>query len=384
MKILYLSNSRLPTEKAYGIQIVKMCEAFAASGAEVLLLYPYRLSPHIKEGLFEYFSVKKEFKAKQLNTPDFYFPGSMDRVAFFIKSFISAVALVAYALFSDFDIIYSRDELPIFLLSFFTKKICFEAHKFSDMKGFYYRRFKFSKVKTVTITKALKEEFVKAGFDGSNILVAPDGVDIEEFDIDISKEDARRKTELPIDRNIVLYAGHLFEWKGANVLLEAARNFQFPISNFQKNKENILFVFVGGTDYDIKNFRKKGEGLTNVLIVGRKPHADMPVYLKAGDILALPNSGKEAISQKFTSPLKLFEYMASKRPIIASDLPALREILNDQNSVLVKSDDPKLLADAIRGILNNYKLTEELADRAFIDVQNYTWDKRSAKILNFI
>lgn len=373
MKILYLSNSRLPTEKAYGIQIIKMCEAFSVSGAEVLLAYPHRRSPHINLGLFEYFNVKTKFKTKQLNTPDFYFPGGMDRIAFYIKSFISATVLVRYALFSDFDIIYSRDELPVFLLSFFSKNICFEAHKFSNAKSFYHKRFKSAKIKIITITLALKEEFIKIGFDSDNILVASDGVDIKEFDINISREDARCKVGLPADRDIVLYSGHLFEWKGVYVLAEAA-----------KKLSEALFVFIGGTDADLKEFKNKYGQVTNVLIVGRKPHVDIPTYLKAGDVLVLPNSGKEEISQKFTSPLKLFEYMASRRPIVASDLPVLKEILNNNNSVLVGPDNPRLLADAIRSVLNNHKLREDLSMQAFIDVQRYTWDKRSVKILNFL
>jgi glycosyltransferase involved in cell wall biosynthesis len=373
MKILYISNSRLPTEKAYGIQTVKMCESFAASGSEVLLLYPFRRSPHINEEFFKFFSIKENFELKQLPAPDFYFPGDMDRIAFYIKSFISAIFLAVYAMFTKFDIIYSRDELPLYLLSFFTKKMCFEAHKFSKAKSFYYKRFRSARLRIVTITAGLKEEFINAGFDGDKILVASDGVDIEDFNIDISREDARKRAGLPIDKNIVLYSGHLFDWKGAHIVAEAANNLP-----------EILFVFVGGTEADIKEFKNRYGLVPNILILGRRAHADIPFYLKAGDILVLPNSGKDVLSQKFTSPLKLFEYMASKRPIVASDLPALKEVLNDQNAVFFEPDNSESLAKAIRSTLGNYKLMIELSEHAFVDVQDYNWNKRSAKILNFL
>ena len=67
----------------------------------------------------------------------------------------------------------------------------------------------------VVITKRLKEDFVKVGFKAENILVASDGVDLAEFNIDISQEEARNKVGLPLNKKIVMYAGHLFEWKGA-------------------------------------------------------------------------------------------------------------------------------------------------------------------------
>ena len=59
-KLIYIANLRLPTEKAYGIQIAKMCEAFGALGLDVELVTPYRISK-IKDNLFDYYSIKKNF-----------------------------------------------------------------------------------------------------------------------------------------------------------------------------------------------------------------------------------------------------------------------------------------------------------------------------------
>ena len=76
--------------------------------------------------------------------------------------------------------------------------------------------------------------------------------------------------------------------------------------------------------------------------------------------------------------------MASKRPIVASDLPSIREILNEENAVLVEPNNPEALAEGIKKILQNPELADKISKQAFRDVQNYTWQKRAQKILGFI
>ena len=135
MNILYIANLRLPTEKAYGLQIVKMCEAFANLDLHTTLLVPSR-NNQIKKSIFEYYNVKGNFTFKKAWSPDFYWPGILDKVAVTIKSFISAIVLAVCALNDKADIFYSRDEGVIFTLSFFAKprKLVFEAHKFSGVR----------------------------------------------------------------------------------------------------------------------------------------------------------------------------------------------------------------------------------------------------------
>ena len=377
-KILYLSNLRLPTEKAYGIQIAKMCEAFSLiPETELELAYPYRKNP-ITTDFFEYYSVKKNFRVKKLPALDMYTPGSSGKITVGLKSFISAVILFFYALSKKADVIYSRDELIIFFLSFFKKNLVFEAHRFSIKRKIFYNRFKKAEIKIIAISEAIKKDLVNMGFESKNILVAHDGVDINLFDIDIIKEEARAKTNLPKNQEIVMYTGHLFEWKGAGTLLEVAR-----MSKIKGQRSDFLFVFVGGTEYDVKQFRKKAEDLDNVLILGYKPHKEIPVFLKAADVLVLPNSASEKISS-YTSPLKLFEYMSSGRPIVASELLSIKEILNSENSVLVGSDDPESLVGGISKVIENSSFGEMISQKAKEDVKNYTWQKRAERIVAYL
>ncbi len=367
MKLLYLANLRLPTEKAYGIQIAKMCEAFALAGNDVTLAYPFR-DNHVKDDFFEFYSVKRNFKTKEVFAFDFYLPGKFDNLAVLIKEFFSALSLLIYAKRNDFDLAVSRDELPVLLLSSAKKNIVFEAHKFSKRKKFFYRHFLKKGVKVITISQGLKDEFKNLGFSDENILVAHDGVDVGGFDLKISQEEARRNMGLPSDKKIVLYTGHLFGWKGADLLAEAA-----------KLVPECLFVFVGGTDKDINIFRKKYGDRKNILIVGRKPHAEIPMYLKSADVLILPKS-----EDRFGSPLKMFEYMASGRPILAAKVPSFEEVLNKDNSVLIEADDPKVLAKEISFLIYDNDRSQRLAQKSLEDVKEYTWQKRAEKIFNFV
>lgn len=397
-KLLYLSNLRLPTEKAYGIQIAKMCEAFA-SQVEVKLVYPYRRDP-IKKDIFEYYSVKSLFQVKKLPAVDFYFPEPLDKISVGIKSFISAVILVLYALFSKADIIYSRDELVLFFLSFFKNNLIFEAHRFSPKRKFFYSRFKKKGIKIIVISDGLKEDFLKFSIKNSNIFVARDGVDLREFSLPANGEDRKQMqknlreqffTYHP-DRNrrkkIAVYVGHLYSWKGADILTSAAEHLK------QYNDANYLIWIVGGTDKDIETL-KKGLHPNIVPFIyphGRVSHKDVVKVLIAADCAILTGDASEDISAKYTSPLKMFEYMASGCPIVAQDLPSFREVLNDQNSILVKPGDAKALADGINRIFKSLDddnpvdpdLPIRISKKALEDVQEYTWQKRAEKIIDFI
>lgn len=361
MKLYYIANARIPTEKAHGIQIVKMCEAFANHGVEVTLLVPRRFN-RIKSDPFEYYSVKNNFKIKYVFTIDTV---RLGKPGFLLESFLFSISSVLYCLFKDPDNVYSRDELPLYFLSFLGKRFHWESHTFKN--SFVSKRvLKFS-TKIIVLTKNLKEKY-----NSQNILVSPDAVDLDFFDIRLSKKEARNELGLPVDKRIVLYTGHFYPWKGAHVLRDASKYLS----------KDIVVVFVGGTAEDIAGFKNKAKMLQNIIVAGHKLYKDIPKYLKAADVLVLPNSGEEDISRKYTSPMKLFEYMASGRPIIASGLKSIREILNESNSYLIESDNSRLLASTIEEVLS--KDTTKITMKAYEDVKRYTWIKRAESILAFI
>ncbi|MBU1176936.1 MAG: glycosyltransferase [Patescibacteria group bacterium] len=367
-KLIYIANARMPTEKAHGIQITKMCEAFAIQGLEVELVLPWKFNK-IKKSIFEYYDVKRNFKIKKIFSLDLV-PLNIPRICFWIQSLTFSISVFFYLLFKKIDIIYSRDSFTLFLLSFFKKNLICEIHNFP--KNFFLHKRVFKKTKAIiVITNGLKDSLIKKCIDENKILVAPDGVDLDKFDIDISKEEARKKLNLPLDKKIVMYIGLFDKWKGHNTLLQASKLF---------NEETIL-VMIGGTEEQVKKLKKE---YPNVFFLGYLPYIDLPINQKAADVLVIPNSGKTAISKYYTSPLKLFSHMVSQRPIVASNLPSLREILNENNAILVEPDNPQTLVDGIELALKETNFADKILIQAYKDAQSYSWERRVKNILKFI
>lgn len=367
MRITYLANIRLPTEKAHGIQIMKMCAAFKNAGHNIELVLPWRKN-FIEDDPFEYYSISTRFPIRRIFSLDLVKYG---RFGFSLQSLTFAISAFFFTLFHGADIVFGRDELPTLFASVHSKTI-WETHTGSYTPT--VRALLLTKTKIIAISNGLKRFYLSKGVNSNRILVAPDSVDLQDFDITISKELAREKLNLPKDAKIALYTGHLYEWKGAHILAQAVKFFP----------ENTLAIFVGGTDKHIEDFKGKFGDIPAIRILGKKPYNLIPLYLKAADVLVLPNSPINDISSLFTSPMKLFEYMASGRPIIASDLLSIREVLSENNAVLVPPDDPEELARAVEKVLNNEELAMAISQTAYTDSKRYTWEDRANSVISFI
>ncbi len=139
-------------------------------------------------------------------------------------------------------------------------------------------------------------------------------------------------------------------------------------------------VIIGGKESDKEGMRRR---YTNVLFLGPRPYAELADNLAAADVLVLPNSGKHVISERFTSPLKLFAYMASGIPIVASDLPSIREVLDEGSAYFAKPDDAQDLARKVQEVVSDPNARAKAA-RAREKVKEYSWKKRAQKILRDI
>jgi glycosyltransferase involved in cell wall biosynthesis len=223
----------------------------------------------------------------------------------------------------------------------------------------------------VTVTDYLAESYQRAGFPQEKLLVWPDAVDLERFATSPERKEARRHLGLSSDETIALYTGHFYEAKGVPALVDAAA--QAPEVEFQ---------LVGGWPDDIEAMRTRGAGASNLHFQGFQPNTSLPNWLAAADVLVLPNSGLSDNAHA-TSPLKLFEYMAARRPIVATKIPAVENILEHGfNAYLVEPDSPRALADGIRHVTENPLLGKALARRAFEKVQTYSWKQRARDVLD--
>lgn len=225
----------------------------------------------------------------------------------------------------------------------------------------------------VTISDLLKEQFVAAGIPEERILVWPDAVNPEAFAGLPDRTEIRRRLDLPHDRFIATYCGHLYPRRGIKEIVRSAA--MLP---------DILFLLVGGTVADIETQRQKVEklGLTNVRLVGFVENRWVPAHLAAADVLLMPYSAR-CSTAPWMSPMKLFEYMASGVPVVASDLPALHQhLVHEHNSVLVPPDDAAALADGIARVRADPPWADALAAQASRDVQSLTWSNRATAILD--
>ncbi len=380
MKIIYIANVRIPTEKAHGIQIMKMSEAFSSAGSDLELVLPSRLNT--KEfslaDPFAYYQVKEKFILKKIKCFDPVFL-LQAKAGVYIKwqSFFFITSLFFYLLFKKDrknHVFYARDGKLLPLLQLFSGRTVWEAHDLPKNAN-YYLPYWLKCWKIIAITERLKSDLIALGVGAEKIFVAPDGVDLAAFEK--IKEDSstlRKRLNLPLNEKIIMYSGHFYQWKGAQVLAEAAKHLS----------AGEIIVFIGGTEKDISAFKEKYGHIKNILILGHKPHQEVPHYLKAADVLILPNLGEEKISRNYTSPLKMFEYMAAQKPIIASDLLSIREILNSGNAILTPPNDAEALAQAITAVLKNGSFSDKITKQAFSDVLKFTWIKRAENIITFL
>lgn len=385
MKIFYVANIRIPTEKAHGIQIMKMCEALGEQGADLKLIVSRRgYIASNKEDLFDHYRLKRSFFIKRLFSPDPRWLMKLpDGIYIKLQAIFFICALFIYLLFikKKGAVAYTRDEYLLPILQIFFSNVVWEGHNLPRRRG-YYKRFWKKCSGLIVLTHPLKDALIRLGVESEKIHVLPDSVDLSIFDISEKKDEAKIKLGLPRDKKIVMYTGHLYEWKGAMLLLDTAYHFQV----YFKDSNNVLFVFVGGTKHDIENFKNQAEnrGIHNIYVAGFRPYSEIPLWMKVADILVLPNTSKEKISKLYTSPMKMFEYMASRKPIVASDLPSIREILNEGNCKFFKPDDAGELALAILNVLKNEEFSRQISEKAYVDVREYTWNKRAKKALKII
>lgn len=381
MKLLYLANIRVPSEKGETLQVMKMCSAFAGCDSHMFveLVVPHRRNPKLRYvDPFVYFNVAKKFTIRRLPTFDLMpLKPILGKLAFKFNYWNFARLASAYALVQDADVIYSREWRTLHFLRNKEKNLIFELHDFREQDVWGYKAIEESCSLFVVITHGLKKKLVESGISEEKILVAPDAVDIEEFAVSETREAARERLGLPKDMKLVVYTGHLFEWKGIYALIDA-----FDI--LQDGKEDIKLVLVGGLEEDIQAVKDYlfEKNIRSVLVVGHRPYQDVPLYLRAADVLVMSDSMRFDISREYTSPLKLFQYMAAQKPIVAPATPALCEILNDECAWLYEPDNPLLLAQAISQAFEHPKKSKQKSTTAFEQVHEYTWKKRAEKILD--
>ena len=400
-KIIIIYNSRIPTEKANGYQTFKTAESLIMQDKEVEIWGPKRFN--IKElkdrDIKDFYNLLKTPKIIQIFAIDFLTLINFENIFSKHLKFISNVILTfSFSLGVLIRILFINNKETIFftrdiniafvlitLLPNIRKKIYIELHNFPSIKKRINRQLGILKrcAGIITLTKVMKKELINYGICNSKILYEPDAVDLSQFKLKITKNDARKILNLPKNIKIFLYLGKfhtLGKEKGIPEIIKS-------IHHIKLKEEYKIYIVGGPMDRVNKYFRiiqNYKIDLDKVVFLGRQEIKNIPLWLKSADILLMPHP-KTIFYEKYVSPLKLFEYMCSDNPIIASNLDAIKEILSHRNnSYLVEPGSSKSIARAIKYLINNKSLSTKIAKKAFIDVDNYSWLKRGERIYKFI
>lgn len=384
---------RLPTEKAHGLQIMQNCEAFADAGCDVTLWVARRWNTREMRAIghpFAYYGIRANFKVRRIPCIDIFplFPpeSAGARLAFYLLQLSYALACLLLLLFTRADIFYSRDA---FILGLFARlkpraALAYEAHQFpASGRGAALQAHVVSKVGSViAITPRLREELIiLRGADPARVIIAHDGIRRRRFEDIPGQAAARQQVGWSQEAFIVGYLGRLHTIgldKGVGTLVEAlAAN------------EGACLALVGGPDDMAESLRLKWLALglppERFLYAGHVPPDQVAHFLSAFDVCAMPHPPTAQFS-RYTSPLKLFEYMAAGRAIVASDLPGWADVVADgETALLVPPDDVPAWSLAIDRLRADGDLRMRLGARAREKaLEHYTWDVRAAHILAHI
>jgi len=274
------------------------------------------------------------------------------------------------------DVLYSRNLYPtrfsLWILDELgiEKKIpvWFEQHQVDQDTnvGFYDRL-----DGVVCVSECMKRRLVQTRpVDATDVLVAHDSVDLEAYE-GLSTESGRTQLRIDPDERIVMYTGHLYPAKDVERLVRAAREF------------DATCYVVGGYPEDVSRIRDEETIPENVVFTEFVPPSQIPVYQTAADLLAVTVA--RDLDMEYFSPLKLFEYMATGKPIVVSRKPGYEEVLtHGENALFVEPEPTAEISDAVTTLFSDPDLRADLAEQVGRDIARYGWRVRAKRILNAI
>jgi len=287
--------------------------------------------------------------------------------AFIISNISGAVLLIKHIYHTSVSFIYIRSSffMPLACIAYVFRIPCFyESHRVPIGLSERIRDFGMSifSYAFIVISEHLRRYYARYN---KPILVVHDGVSLARFTDTYTKEQAREKLSLQDKNKVCVYTGTLSTLKGVDYIFATAQHMP-----------DVSFVLAGSLSQEFKDMALP----SNILLLGALPQKEIVIVLAAADVLLLPHPRGE-YSQ---SPMKLFEYMASNRPIVASKLPSIMEVLHETNALLIEPEDVSALRAGITFVFNNQEESNRRAEEGKRTVVKYTWEKRGASIADFI
>jgi glycosyltransferase involved in cell wall biosynthesis len=372
MRIACLAASEVPSRKANSIRVMKVCQAFRELGHEIKLWLPGDKPTISWAQLAEHYRLRETFEIRWLPTI-----GRLKRYDFGFQSVSKARAWGA-------DLIYAWPLQAGCLASILGLPTVFEVH--DQPRGIFgpllFRLMLWGRglKRILPISEALETwlqneyGFLRFGVES---VVIRSGVDPEGYEELPEPDVARRQLGIK-DTFTVGYSGHLYPGRGIELLYQLA-----------KRNPGMQFLWVGGEPEAVRSWKNRidQEKIGNIVMTGFILQEDLPTYQAASDVLVMPYEQTIIVSsgantEKFASPMKLFEYMAAGRAIISSNLPVLREVLNDELAVLAPPEDVEAWDRELKRLMDEPDRRSQMSRQARKEVRKYSWQERARKALS--
>lgn len=371
--IVLISASRVPGRAANAFQVFKMAEAFGALFANTFL-YAARSDTGVVLGDA---GLRKTYGVSRLPALRLFRAGGRLGIHLFnLRTAFAARALKP-------DLVVSRSIGAAAFCALLGLPTIWECHAPPQgFERFYWRRliravgFRRLVVISGALADIMQERHPE--IHSLDMLVAHDGVDTARFESLPDPEAAKRAQGREPARPVAAYAGHLYAGRGVEIILACAS----ALPHWQ-------FLIAGGTPDDQADVRERvaAQGLANVELLGFVENADLPDTLAVADALLMPYQQKVMVAggaldtARWMSPLKMFEYLAMGRIILSSDLPVLREVLDESVAELLPPDSPEEWISCLRGI-DVETSPSPLCNAAIAHARKYDWGVRAAHICN--
>ena len=372
MKIAYVFDRPLPARETDSEQALQTLAAFSRQGAEVLLVLPGASERNSSaEELAAHYQVKGRFDVMYADNPVAAWSSA--------RKLWHANVATRLAAVQSADLVYTRNFPSLLSLARGTRPFAYETYRpWPDQFRVLRWPFRAAMSAPAFVGAILHSQFTRdryhaLGVPDERLLVAHNGHDPERFRERPAQGELRRSLDLPLDRPVVVYTGHINLTKGMDVVLGMAR--RMP---------RALFVLVGSEGHGV--VERLARRHANVKVVAWQPFGTVARYLMAADVLLQPPSRVPLkLIGNTVLPMKLFLYLAAGRPIVAPDLPDMRELLiHDHNALLVPPGSDEGGAHALGRLLDEPELAERLGRAALATSERLTWDARARRILEFL
>ncbi|MCJ1960807.1 glycosyltransferase family 4 protein [Novosphingobium mangrovi (ex Hu et al. 2023)] len=362
-RLTYIHNAQIPSQGASTVQVMRMCAAFARQGWDVELVVPHQgeTAPMLEEQALAYYGCEEPFAIHRI---------TLGKARWFGFAWQAA----RRAAQRGSDLVFGRCIRSCYAAGLLGLAVMHEAHgpleAYSRSGQFAFKRLvglrSFKRL--VVINEALASYYAEHfGKLRAPPLVATSGTDPIEGAAPGPAQDRARLR--------VGYVGSLYPGKGMELIAQIA----------QRSEHD--FIVVGGSEEQIATWKAQtGERVT---FRGFLPNREVAAEIRQLDVALAPYGSSVTGANtsfdlaRWMSPLKLFEYMAHARAIIATDMAAIREVVTNGREVLLcKADDVDGWVAAINALASDSDMRARLGQTALDSfLAQFTWEKRAAKIL---